>query len=84
MIADTNNNLLAIKKVSIKKIVKLKLQIDVPEQLKRTKLHVYLMADSYIGLDQAVEITLTNWSAYLYLYKSIYYIYFVYKLFYKY
>lgn len=60
MIADTNNNLLAIKKVSIKKIVKLKLQIDVPEQLKRTKLHVYLMADSYIGLDQAVEITLTN------------------------
>lgn len=60
LIADTNNNLLAIKKVSIKKIVRLKLQIDVPEQLKRTKLHVYLMADSYIGLDQAVEITLTS------------------------
>ena len=46
--------------MSIKKIVRLKLQIDVPEQLKRTKLHVYLMADSYIGLDQAVEITLTS------------------------
>lgn len=60
LIADTNNNLLAIKKVSIKKIVRLKLQIDVPEQLKRTKLHVYLMADSYLGLDQAVEITLTS------------------------
>lgn len=60
LIGDTNNNLLAIKKVSIKKRVTLKLQIDVPEELKRTKVHVYLMADSYIGLDQAVEISLKN------------------------
>lgn len=30
MVADTNNNLLAIKKVSIKKKTKLRMQIDVP------------------------------------------------------
>lgn len=58
LIGDTNNNLLGVKKVSIKKKVTLNMQIDVPENLKRTKIHAYLMADSYIGLDQAVELSL--------------------------
>lgn len=49
---DSRNNLLALKKVSIKKKVNLKIQIDVPEDIKRNKVLVYLMADSYIGLDQ--------------------------------
>lgn len=55
-IGDTDNNLLAVKKVSIKRKVTVKLQIDVPERLNRTKIHVYLLADSYVGLDQAQEI----------------------------
>jgi hypothetical protein len=54
MVGDTDNNLLALKKVSVKKKVTLKMQIDVPENLKRTKIFCYLLADSYIGLDQAV------------------------------
>lgn len=33
IVADNKNNVLAIKKVSIKKKVQLKLQIDVPEDL---------------------------------------------------
>lgn len=53
-IGDTDNNLLALKKVSVKKRVNLKIQIDVPDNLKKTKIHAYLMADSYIGLDQAL------------------------------
>lgn len=58
MIGDTNNNLLALKKVSIKRKVNLEMQIDVPENLKSTKIYAYLLADSYIGLDQAVELSL--------------------------
>jgi hypothetical protein len=60
MIGDTNNNLLAIKKVSIKRKVNLEMQIDVPENLKATKIYAYLLADSYIGLDQAVELSLKD------------------------
>lgn len=60
IIGDTNNNLLALKKVSVKKRVNLKMQIDVPERLSRTKVHAYLMADSYIGLDQAIELELKS------------------------
>lgn len=55
-IGDTDNNLLALKKVSVKKRVNLKIQIDVPDNLKKTKIHAYLMADSYIGLDQALQL----------------------------
>ena len=52
VIGDKNNNLLAMKKVSVKKKVELKLQIDVPDNLDRNQVSVYLMADSYVGLDQ--------------------------------
>jgi hypothetical protein len=58
VIGDTDNNLLALKKASVKKRVSIKVQIDVPDNLKKTKVHVYLMADSYIGLDQALELKL--------------------------
>jgi pre-mRNA-splicing helicase BRR2 len=52
LIGDHQNNLLATKKVSVKKKVELKLQIDVPDNLERNYVSVYLMADSYVGLDQ--------------------------------
>jgi pre-mRNA-splicing helicase BRR2 len=52
VVGDKNNNLLAMKKVSVKKKVELKLQIDVPDNLDRNQVNVYLMADSYVGLDQ--------------------------------
>lgn len=68
MIGDTDNNLLALKKASVKKRVSIKVQIDVPDNLKKTKVHVYLMADSYIGLDQALELKL-KWE---FIYISIY------------
>jgi hypothetical protein len=34
----------------------LKLQIDVPEDLTKSEVHVYLLADSYIGLDQIQKV----------------------------
>jgi pre-mRNA-splicing helicase BRR2 len=52
VVGDKNNNLLAMKKVSVKKKVELKLQIDVPDNLDRNQVNVYLIADSYVGLDQ--------------------------------
>jgi pre-mRNA-splicing helicase BRR2 len=52
VVGDKNNNLLAMKKVSVNKKVELKLQIDVPDNLDRNQVNVYLMADSYVGLDQ--------------------------------
>ena len=53
LIGDSKNNLLAVKKVAIKNKVSLKMQIDVPENTGN-KVHVYLLADSYVGLDQIV------------------------------
>lgn len=50
--ADSHNNLLALKKISLHKLLNVKLQIDVPEDIQRNRVIVYLMADSYIGLDQ--------------------------------
>ena len=52
LVGDSQNNLLAMKKVSVKRKVELKLQIDVPENLDRNQVRVYLVADSYLGLDQ--------------------------------
>ena len=60
LIGDTNNNLLGVKKVAAKKRVTLKMQIDVPENLTSTKVHVYLLADSYIGLDQVQQLNFKN------------------------
>jgi len=56
LIGDNNNHLLSLKKISIRKRVELKLQIDVPEDLNRGEVHVYLLSDSYIGLDQVQRI----------------------------
>lgn len=56
LIGDKKNNLLAMKKVSVKKKVELKLQIDLPDNLERNYVSVYLMADSYVGLDQVEDV----------------------------
>lgn len=56
LIGDSQNRLLALKKASIKKHVQLKMQIEVPEDLQKNPVYVYLMADSYVGLDQIVKV----------------------------
>jgi pre-mRNA-splicing helicase BRR2 len=56
IIGDSENQLLRIKKVSIKRKVQLKLQIDVPDRPERNTIRVYLMADSYLGLDQVQRV----------------------------
>ena len=53
---DKHNNLLGLKKVSVKRKVNLKVQIEVPSDLSNNKVYVYLMADSYIGLDQVCQV----------------------------
>lgn len=45
-----------MKKISVKKKVQLKLQIDLPENLHTNPVFVYLMADSYVGLDQIQKV----------------------------
>ena len=67
LVGDSQNNLLTLKKISVKKKLNLKLQIDVPENIKKNKVILYLMADSYIGLDQCKRINFwlivnINWS----------------------
>ena len=52
LIGDSQNNVLGMKKVSVNKKVQIKLQMDVPEDVEKNPVYVYLMADSYIGLDQ--------------------------------
>jgi len=57
LIGDNKNNLLAVKKISVKKKIKFKVQIDLPEDLYSNNVSVYLMADSYVGLDQVQKVT---------------------------
>lgn len=54
---DTKNRLLGLKKVSVKRKVNVKLQIEVPTDLDNNRVYVYLMADSYIGLDQVAKVS---------------------------
>lgn len=56
LVGDNKNNLLAVKKISVKKKVQLKVQIDLPEDLHTNSVSVYLMADSYVGLDQVQKV----------------------------
>jgi hypothetical protein len=56
LVGDSKNNLLAVKKMSVKKKVQLKVQIDLPEDLHTNNVSVYLMADSYVGLDQVQKV----------------------------
>jgi hypothetical protein len=42
--------------MSVKKKVQLKVQIDLPEDLHTNNVSVYLMADSYVGLDQVQKV----------------------------
>lgn len=60
VVGDNNNNLLGLKKVSVKRKVNLKVQIEVPSDLSKSKVYVYLMADSYIGLDQVHKVDFTR------------------------
>ena len=53
---ENTNELLCLKKASIKKRVHLKVPIDVPEDLKHNPVRVFLMADCYIGLDQVEKV----------------------------
>ena len=45
-----------MKKISVKKKVQLKVQIDLPEDLQANPVSVYLLADSYVGLDQMQKV----------------------------
>lgn len=56
LVGDSKNNLLSLKKVSVKKKVQIKLQIDIPDNVESNSVSVYLMADSYIGLDQVERV----------------------------
>jgi hypothetical protein len=56
LVGDQQNNLLGVRKASIKKKVSIKMQIDLPDDLHKNPVHVYLMADSYAGLDQQVKV----------------------------
>lgn len=60
VIGDKHNNLLGLKKVSVKKKINLKVQIEVPSDLSNNKVYVYLMADSYIGLDQVCQVNFSK------------------------
>ena len=51
-----DNRLLALRKASVKKKVNLKVQIDLPEDLRKNPVEVYLMADCYVGLDQMTTV----------------------------
>lgn len=62
VVGDKHNNLLGLKKASVKKKVNLKIQIEVPSDLANDKVYVYLMADSYIGLDQVYQVNFFKWS----------------------
>lgn len=48
----TKNDLLAIKRVSFKSNIGKKLTIVLPNDFLLEKLDLYLMSDSYFGLDQ--------------------------------
>lgn len=56
LVGDQKNNLLGVRKASIKKKVNIKMQIDLPDDLYKNPVHVYLMADSYTGLDQQMKV----------------------------
>ena len=60
VVGDRNNRLLGLKKVSVKRKVNVKVQIEVPTNLENNKVYVYLMADSYIGLDQVAKVSFSN------------------------
>jgi len=56
LVGDKENNLLGLRKASIKKKVNLRMQIDLPDNIHKNPVYVYLMADSYSGLDQQVKV----------------------------
>ncbi len=56
LVGDSENRLLGLKKASIKKKVQLKIQIDLPDNLPKNPVYVYLMADCYVGLDQIIKV----------------------------
>ena len=59
LLADDKNHLLGVRKVAVSKKLTFKMQFEVPELDKdsqNTKIHCYLLADSYIGFDQKYKL----------------------------
>ena len=56
VVGDKQNRLLGLRKASIKKKVNIRMQIDLPDDLQQNNVNVYLMADSYVGLDQMTRV----------------------------
>ena len=57
------NDILAIKRVSMNRFTSKNLTIALPDDFKTQKLEIYLMSDSYIGLDQYHLIDILNVNA---------------------
>ena len=57
IIADkSHNDILAIKRVSMNRFTSKEMTIVLPDDIQNGKLDIYLMCDSYIGLDQCHKI----------------------------
>ena len=56
LVGDKQNRLLGLSKASIKKKVNIRMQVDLPDDLQKNPVYVYLMADSYVGLDQVSKV----------------------------
>jgi pre-mRNA-splicing helicase BRR2 len=59
VVGDTSmNQLLAIKRVTLQRRAKVKLNFVVPSELGKKNLTVYFMCDSYLGCDQEYNFTI--------------------------
>lgn len=56
---EKNNKVFAIKKTYFKKTLKREFQVSIPPETEQ--IDVYLMSDSYIGIDQVYSINLENY-----------------------
>ena len=54
----SSNQLLAIKRVSLQRKSKVKLDFTAPSELGEKKYTLYFMCDSYLGCDQEYEFTI--------------------------
>jgi pre-mRNA-splicing helicase BRR2 len=59
------NDILAIKRVSFNRYTSKQLSVALPRDFRTEKLELYLMCDSYIGLDQYHQIDLSDVNDYL-------------------
>jgi activating signal cointegrator complex subunit 3 len=52
----TENKLLSLKRVPLKRFTKREVQLLLPDNFKSQKLKLYLISDSYMGIDQVITI----------------------------